>query len=109
MSLPNVPSEELFRLEPQCPICAQSAPNLNTEDSDLEEEDWNGDIEKVKEEGKQKNEDQLRRKFTAEQCTNGYYPQAHNTDHPMEKTPLTSKIDHHIITKQSQKKKEEKD
>ena len=52
MSLPNVPSEELCRLGPQCPICAQSAQNLKTEDSAWEEEDWNGDKWKAKEEEK---------------------------------------------------------
>ena len=39
MSLPNVPSEELCGWGPQCPICAQSAPNLKTEDFNWEEED----------------------------------------------------------------------
>ena len=74
MSLPNVPSEQLCRWGPQCPICAQSAQNLKTEDSDLEEEDWNGDRQKTKEEEKQKNGDQLKRKFAAEQYTNSCYP-----------------------------------
>ena len=95
-------SEELCGWGPQCPICAQSIPNLKTEDSNWEEEYWNGDRQKVKEEEKQKKEDQLRRKLTAKHYTNNYYPKAQNTDHPM-----TSKIDHHTITKE--KKKEEKD
>ena len=51
-SLPNAPSEELCGWGPQCPICAQSTPNLKTEDYNWEEEDWNGDSQKVKEEGK---------------------------------------------------------
>ena len=53
-SLSNVPSEELCGWGPQCPICAQSALNLKTEDSNWEEEDWNGDKQKAKEEEKQK-------------------------------------------------------
>ena len=38
-----------------------AAPNLKTEDS--EEEDWNGDRQKAKEEEKQKREDQLKRNY----------------------------------------------
>ena len=48
-----------------------------------------------------KREYQVKRRLTAEQHINNYYPQAHSTDHPM-----TSNIDHHIIT---EKKKKEKD
>ena len=36
----NKSAEEECGWGPQCPICAQSAPNLKAEDS--EEEDWNG-------------------------------------------------------------------
>ena len=72
-SLPNMPSEELCRWGPQCPICAQSTPNLKTEDSDWEEEDWNGDIQKAKEEEKQKKGNKLRRKLIGGQCTDNYY------------------------------------
>ena len=87
----NKSSEELCRWGPQCPICVKSAPNLKTEDS--EEEDWNGDRQKAKEEEKQKKEDQLKR-ITI--------PQVHSTYHP-----TMSKIDNHTTTKL--RKKEEKD
>ena len=53
-------SEELCRWRPQCPICAQFAPNMKTDDS---EEDWNGDRQKAKEEERQGKEDQLRRNY----------------------------------------------
>ena len=49
-SVPNVPSEELCGWGQQCPICAQSTPSLKMEDFDWEEEDWNGDRQKAKEE-----------------------------------------------------------
>ena len=95
-SLANVTSEELCRWGPQCPICAQSAPNLKIEDSDWEEGDWNGDIQKAKEEEKQKKEDKLRRKLAAEQCTNNYYPPSpqHNPFYRVQDGPS-----HHYKTK----------
>ena len=42
----NKLAEEVSGWGPQCPICAQSAPNLKAEDS--KEEDWNGDRQRTK-------------------------------------------------------------
>ena len=54
MILPSVPSEELCRWGPHCSVCTQSAPHQEPEDSNWEEEDWDGDIQKVKREEKAK-------------------------------------------------------
>ena len=74
MTLPNVPSEELCRWGPQCSVCAQSDPHPELEGSNWEKDDWNGNIQKGKMEEKQKKEEELRRKLTAEQHTGNYYP-----------------------------------
>ena len=57
----NKSSEEMCGWGPQCPICAQSTPNLETEGS--EEEDWNGDRQKAKEEERQRKDDQLKKNY----------------------------------------------
>ena len=49
------PAEEMCGWGPQCPICAQSTPNLKAEDS--KEECWNGDRQGTKK------EDQLKRTY----------------------------------------------
>ena len=81
--------EEVCGWGPQCPICAQSASNLKTEDS--KGEDCNGDRHKAKEEEKWGKGDQLKR---------NYYPQVHNTYHP-----TTSKIEYNTNTKQEEEEK----
>ena len=62
MTLPSVPSEELCRWGPHCPVCTQSVLNPEPEDPNWEEEDWNGDIQKAKRDKKQKKEDKLGKK-----------------------------------------------
>ena len=83
-------SEELCGWGPQCPICVKSTLNLKTEDS--EEEEWNGDWQKAKEEEKWKKEDQLKR---------NYYPQVRNTYHT-----TMSMVDDHATTEQRKKERE---
>ena len=84
---------------------AQSAPHRQPEDSDWEEEDLDGDIQKAKRDEKQEKEDKLRRKVAAEQCTDNCYHPSPQYDCPEKKTPLTFKIDHHTIKNQRRKKR----
>ena len=81
----NKLAEEMCGWGPQCPICAQSTPNLKAEDS--EKEDWNSDRQET------------RRKTSWREIT---ISQAHSTPHPM-----TFQIDYHITTRQ--RKIEKKD
>ena len=60
-NMPNMPSEEMCRWGPQCPVCVQYAPHPRPKDSNWEEEDWNGDVQKAKREEKQRKEEELKK------------------------------------------------
>ena len=107
MSLPNVPSEELYRWGPQCPVCAQSTPNPKQKGFQLGEKRLGWRHTEGKKGRKAKKEDKMRIKLTAEQCTDNYYPLSPQYKPSYKETPLNIQVrpSHHYKTEEGRKER----
>ena len=73
------------RWGPPYPFCAQSAPHPSPQESDLKDEDWNDDRQRVREEDKK---EQQRKEEEKNKVLNDYYPASPVYDCTYKQGPL---------------------